>query len=142
MIKTEHDIVALLRSGPKNTKTKTKQKPSFWDQDGRLLEIFKKERQSDLVALDVSVLRVHRRRVPRHVQLGGCRGLNGHILGRRRGHCRHTHNQHVRTVRRLPSPARSLCRQLASRLKAESPNLFGSRGKAAGLREGKLHLKP
>lgn len=52
---------------------------------------------SDLVALDVSVLRVHRRRVPRHVQLGGCRRLDGHILRRGCRHCREatTHTIHT-----------------------------------------------
>lgn len=35
----------------------------------------------NLVALDVPILRIHGRRVPRHVQLGRCCRLNGHILG-------------------------------------------------------------
>lgn len=44
-------------------------------------------RDSDLVSLDVSILCIHRWRVPRHIQLGGCCGLNSHILGRGRRHC-------------------------------------------------------
>lgn len=46
-----------------------------------------KRSESDLVALDVPVLSVHRRRVPCDVQLGGCGRLNGHILGRGGGNC-------------------------------------------------------
>lgn len=43
--------------------------------------------ESNLVALDVSVLRVHGGRVPRHVQLGGRGRLYGHILRWGSRHC-------------------------------------------------------
>lgn len=54
--------------------------------------VFLKDQESDksesnLVALDVSVLRVHGGRVPRHVQLGGRGGLYSHILRRGSRHC-------------------------------------------------------
>lgn len=56
---------------------------------------------SDLVALDVSVLCVHRWRVPRHVQLGGCRRLNGHILRRRCRHCWEAITHMIHTLKHI-----------------------------------------
>lgn len=78
MIKTEHNLVALLRSEPIKCVAPG---PSV---------VFSVH--VNLVALDVSVLCIHRWGVPRHVQLGGCRRLNGHVLRWRCGHCCHTNN--------------------------------------------------